>query len=64
VPARASSHPFPSLAGLQGFRKIAAEQGAKGLFRGWVPTMFGYSAQGAFKVRRHRTQRQQRQLAR
>ncbi len=36
----------------QGFRKIAGEQGFKGLFRGWVPTAFGYSAQGAFKVRR------------
>lgn len=35
---------------MQGFRKIAGEQGIKGLFRGWVPTAFGYSAQGAFKV--------------
>jgi solute carrier family 25 (mitochondrial phosphate transporter), member 3 len=33
----------------QGFRKIAGEQGFKGLFKGWVPTAFGYSAQGAFK---------------
>lgn len=36
---------------MQGFRKIAGEQGIKGLFRGWVPTAIGYSAQGAFKVR-------------
>lgn len=36
---------------VQGFRKIAGEQGIKGLFRGWVPTAIGYSAQGAFKVR-------------
>ena len=34
---------------IQGFSKIAGEQGFKGLFRGWVPTAFGYSAQGAFK---------------
>lgn len=34
---------------VQGFRKIAGEQGVRGLFRGWVPTAFGYSAQGAFK---------------
>lgn len=32
-----------------GFRKIAVEQGISGLFRGWVPTAFGYSAQGAAK---------------
>ncbi|KAL4424705.1 hypothetical protein ABPG77_000048 [Micractinium sp. CCAP 211/92] len=34
---------------LQGFRKVAGEQGIAGLFRGWVPTAIGYSAQGAFK---------------
>lgn len=33
----------------QGFRKIVAEQGARGLFKGWVPTALGYSAQGACK---------------
>lgn len=38
-------------AAMQGFRKIASEQGFKGLFKGWVPTAIGYSAQGAFKVR-------------
>ncbi|GAB4815285.1 hypothetical protein N2152v2_002331 [Parachlorella kessleri] len=32
-----------------GFRTIVAEQGARGLFKGWVPTAFGYSAQGACK---------------
>ncbi|KAL2924234.1 Mitochondrial phosphate carrier protein 3 mitochondrial [Bienertia sinuspersici] len=32
-----------------GFGVLFKEQGARGLFRGWVPTLFGYSAQGACK---------------
>lgn len=39
-----------------GFSVILKEQGAAGLMRGWLPTLVGYSAQGAFKfglVRRH-----------
>ncbi|KAE9467614.1 hypothetical protein C3L33_00488, partial [Rhododendron williamsianum] len=32
-----------------GFGVLLKEQGAKGLFGGWVPTLLGYSAQGAFK---------------
>ncbi|KAL6075907.1 Mitochondrial carrier protein [Balamuthia mandrillaris] len=32
-----------------GLRKIAAEEGAAGLRVGWVPTLFGYGAQGLFK---------------
>ncbi len=32
-----------------GFGMIVKEQGTAGLFRGWVPTLLGYSAQGAFK---------------
>lgn len=32
-----------------GFKVISQEQGMRGLVRGWVPTLFGYSAQGAFK---------------
>ena len=32
-----------------GFRVLLQEQGAKGFFRGWVPTLLGYSAQGACK---------------
>jgi solute carrier family 25 phosphate transporter 3 len=32
-----------------GFSVIMAEQGAKGLFKGWAPTLVGYSAQGACK---------------
>ncbi len=32
-----------------GFRTIVGEQGVTGLFRGWVPTLLGYSAQGACK---------------
>jgi solute carrier family 25 phosphate transporter 3 len=33
----------------QGVRLIASEQGATALFKGWLPTFFGYSAQGALK---------------
>ena len=32
-----------------GFGVLLKEQGAKGLFKGWVPTLLGYSAQGACK---------------
>uniref|UniRef100_A0A7N0T041 Uncharacterized protein n=1 Tax=Kalanchoe fedtschenkoi TaxID=63787 RepID=A0A7N0T041_KALFE len=32
-----------------GFGVLLKEQGLKGLFRGWAPTVVGYSAQGAFK---------------
>ncbi|KMT10906.1 hypothetical protein BVRB_5g113190 [Beta vulgaris subsp. vulgaris] len=32
-----------------GFGVLIKEQGFKGLFKGWAPTFFGYSAQGAFK---------------
>ncbi|KAK4264562.1 hypothetical protein QN277_025721 [Acacia crassicarpa] len=32
-----------------GFGVIVREQGVKGLFRGWAPTLVGYSAQGACK---------------
>jgi len=38
---------YRSIAG--GFGTIVREQGAAGLFRGWLPTLLGYSAQGAFK---------------
>ncbi|KAG7671588.1 hypothetical protein KSW81_003718 [Nannochloris sp. 'desiccata'] len=38
---------FPGIGA--GFSKIAAQQGVAGLFKGWVPTLFGYSAQGAAK---------------
>lgn len=30
---------------VQGFKVISQEQGVAGLVRGWVPTLFGYSAQ-------------------
>jgi solute carrier family 25 phosphate transporter 3 len=33
----------------QGFRVTIAEDGAKGLTKGWAPTFFGYSAQGLCK---------------
>merc|ERR1719387_399659 len=33
----------------QGFGTVLKEQGFAGLVRGWVPTLFGYSAQGAGK---------------
>ncbi|KAK9749986.1 hypothetical protein RND81_02G164000 [Saponaria officinalis] len=32
-----------------GFSVLAKEQGVKGFFKGWVPTLLGYSAQGACK---------------
>ncbi|KVH98101.1 mitochondrial phosphate carrier protein 3, mitochondrial-like [Cynara cardunculus var. scolymus] len=32
-----------------GFKVLLKEQGVKGFFRGWVPTLLGYSAQGACK---------------
>lgn len=32
-----------------GVNIVIKEQGIKGLFKGWAPTMLGYSAQGAFK---------------
>ncbi|KAJ6672177.1 PHOSPHATE TRANSPORTER [Salix viminalis] len=32
-----------------GFGVLLKEQGARGFFRGWVPTLLGYSAQGACK---------------
>jgi len=34
---------------ISGLRKIVAEEGAAGLRLGWVPTFFGYGAQGLFK---------------
>lgn len=33
----------------QGFKIVVAEQGVRGLFKGWLPTLIGYSAQGANK---------------
>ena len=44
---QANPKAFPSIA--RGFSQIAGSQGVAGLFRGWVPTALGYSAQGAFK---------------
>lgn len=32
-----------------GFKITVAEEGARGLAKGWAPTLFGYSAQGLFK---------------
>ncbi|EAA08862.4 AGAP003586-PA [Anopheles gambiae str. PEST] len=32
-----------------GFKLTLAEDGSRGLVKGWAPTFFGYSAQGAFK---------------
>lgn len=32
-----------------GFRLTVAEEGTRGLAKGWAPTLFGYSAQGLFK---------------
>ncbi|PNG99729.1 Phosphate carrier protein, mitochondrial [Tetrabaena socialis] len=33
----------------QGFSMVVSEAGMAGLFKGWVPTLIGYSAQGACK---------------
>jgi len=32
-------------------RRTWAEEGLKGITKGWVPTFYGYGAQGLFKVR-------------
>ncbi|GER54183.1 mitochondrial phosphate carrier protein [Striga asiatica] len=32
-----------------GFNVVLREQGVRGFFKGWAPTLLGYSAQGAFK---------------
>ncbi|SPN96697.1 probable phosphate transport protein, mitochondrial [Cephalotrichum gorgonifer] len=34
---------------IQGWRLIYRAEGIRGIFTGWSPTFFGYSAQGAFK---------------
>ncbi|KAL6240187.1 hypothetical protein BDW75DRAFT_236006 [Aspergillus navahoensis] len=34
---------------MDAFKKIRAAEGLRGVFTGWSPTFFGYSAQGAFK---------------
>ncbi|KAJ5884907.1 mitochondrial phosphate carrier protein [Penicillium taxi] len=34
---------------IQAFTKIRTVEGIRGVFTGWSPTFFGYSAQGAFK---------------
>lgn len=34
---------------IQGWKTIYAGQGVRGIYTGWSPTLFGYSAQGAFK---------------
>lgn len=33
----------------EGLKKIFAEEGLAGATKGWVPTLFGYGAQGLFK---------------
>lgn len=33
----------------KGFKVSVAEEGARGLAKGWAPTLLGYSAQGLFK---------------
>lgn len=32
-----------------GLRSIIAEEGARAIWKGWAPTLIGYSAQGMFK---------------
>lgn len=38
---------YTSIAG--SFKLVVAEEGLRGLYRGWAPTFFGYSIQGAGK---------------
>nr|XP_010916595.1 mitochondrial phosphate carrier protein 3, mitochondrial isoform X2 [Elaeis guineensis] len=41
--------PFKYKSITSGFGVLLREQGLRGLFKGWVPTLLGYSAQGACK---------------
>jgi solute carrier family 25 phosphate transporter 3 len=34
---------------VKGLKLIIAEEGSQAIWKGWLPTFFGYSAQGAFK---------------
>ncbi|CAF0999022.1 unnamed protein product [Didymodactylos carnosus] len=34
---------------IKGLKIIVAEEGSRAVWKGWLPTFFGYSAQGAFK---------------
>ena len=34
---------------VQSIKKIMAEEGGAAIWKGWLPTLFGYSAQGMFK---------------
>ncbi|WVZ82012.1 hypothetical protein U9M48_029329 [Paspalum notatum var. saurae] len=43
------SRPRPRQSITSGFGILAKEQGVRGFFRGWVPTLLGYNAQGACK---------------
>ena len=47
--ARAQTDPTKYKSIMSGFSVTVKEQGMAGLVRGWAPTLFGYSAQGAFK---------------
>lgn len=44
---QANPKEYPGI--FKGFSKISGEAGLAGLFRGWFPTLIGYSAQGACK---------------
>ncbi|CAA6663994.1 unnamed protein product [Spirodela intermedia] len=45
-----------------GFGVLLKEQGVRGFFRGWVPTLLGYSAQGACKFGFYETRRKYKTL--
>ncbi len=49
VKCRMQAHPGMYSGVMNGFSTIAREQGARGLVRGWVPTLIGYSMQGMCK---------------
>ncbi|PWA55774.1 phosphate carrier protein [Artemisia annua] len=49
IPVLAQINPTKYKGIVSGFGVLLKEQGVKGFFRGWVPTLLGYSAQGACK---------------
>ncbi len=46
-PAQVNPDKYKGL--IKGLRLIVAEEGSQAVWKGWLPTFFGYSAQGAFK---------------
>ncbi|PYH79747.1 mitochondrial carrier [Aspergillus uvarum CBS 121591] len=49
IKCRRQVDPLLYKSNLEAFRTIRGAEGLRGVFTGWGPTFFGYSAQGAFK---------------